>query len=313
MAATYYSILTKAGLAKASNSLALGIPFAISAIALGDGNGQAVLPNADMTKLVKEVFRAQVNDLKPVPATPGLFIAELYVPLEVGGFTVREMGLYDDKGGLLAVCNTPPTPKLDASSGASSEQIFRFSLLLTNAVNPVIMIDPSTVVATRSYVDEVALNAYPVGSPIPWPTAVPPTGYIAMTGQSFNAATYPKLALAYPALVLPDMRAEFIRGWDAGRGGDLNRSILTNQSDLTKAHSHHISANAPTSHDEGWKLGAIRSDTYPAGRGIPATADTGSGSFVPSPSGHSIGAIGIVGGVETRPRNIAFNYIVRAA
>jgi len=161
--------------------------------------------------------------------------------------------------------------------------------------------------------DALLMTIYPVGAPIPWPTAVPPAGFLAMMGQSFSAVTHPKLALAYPDLVLPDMRAEFIRGWDAGRGGDLNRSILTNQSDLTKAHSHHISANAPTSYDEGWRLGAIRSDTYPAGRGIPATADTGASSFLPGPRGHSLGAIGIVGGVETRPRNIAFNYIVRAA
>ncbi|BDA14027.1 hypothetical protein KAM339_025680 [Aeromonas caviae] len=160
---------------------------------------------------------------------------------------------------------------------------------------------------------EVAFSAYPVGAPIPWPTAVPPAGFLAMTGQSFSAETYPKLALVYPSLVLTDMRGEFIRGWDAGRGVDLNRSMLTNQSDLTKAHSHHISANAPTTSDDGWKLGAIRKDNYTAGRGIATTADTGAGSFLPSPMGHSLGAIGIVGGVETRPRNIAFNYIVRAA
>ncbi len=160
---------------------------------------------------------------------------------------------------------------------------------------------------------DIAANGYPAGAPIPWPLETPPDGYLMMTGQSFSAATYPKLALAYPALVLPDMRAEFIRGWDAGRGVDLNRSMLTNQSDLTKAHSHHISANDPKTSDEGWKLGAIRKDDYTAGRGIAATADTGTGSFVPSPRGHSLGAIGIVGGIETRPRNIAFNYIVRAA
>ncbi|MGL5596600.1 MAG: phage tail protein [Aeromonas sp.] len=158
MAATYFTMLTKAGLAKAANCLALGIPFNVSAMGLGDGNGQPITPNADMTKLVHEVRRAPINDLVTDPDSPGLFIAEQFVPADVGGFTVREMALYDDHGVMIAVGNTPPTPKLDISSGASSEQQFRFCLLLVNGENAVIQIDPSAVIATRKYVDN-ALNA----------------------------------------------------------------------------------------------------------------------------------------------------------
>lgn len=80
-------------------------------------------------------------------------------------------------------------------------------------------------------IQSIAFSAYPVGSPIPWPTAVPPTGFLAMTGQSFSSTTYPRLALAYPTLVLPDMRAEFIRGWDGGRGVDPSRVLLSSQGD----------------------------------------------------------------------------------
>lgn len=313
MSANYFAIPTNVGQAKIANAIALGVPLKITAMGVGDGGGQPVTPDPAMTALPGEQRRAPINTLFQDPLNPSQLVAEQILPEDVGGWWVRCVGLYDETGTLIAIANAPDTYKPLLTSGSGRTQTIRIVLIVSNTSAVEVKIDPAVVLATRKYVDEVALSSYPVGAPIPWPTAVPPTGYITMTGQSFSAATYPKLAIAYPSLVLPDMRAEFIRGWDAGRGGDLNRSILTNQSDLTKAHSHHISANAPTSHDEGWKLGAIRSDTYPAGRGIPATADTGAGSFLPSPSGHSLGAIGIVGGVETRPRNIAFNYIVRAA
>ncbi|MGU5778739.1 phage tail-collar fiber domain-containing protein [Aeromonas caviae] len=313
MSAIYSAILTNAGQAKLANAIALGVPLKITHMAVGDGNGQPVTPNAAQTALVRETRRAPINTLFQDPTNQSQLVAEQIIPENVGDWWIREAGIFSGDGTLIAIANTPDTYKPLLSSGAGRTQVIRIVLIVSDTSAVELKIDPAVVLATRKYVDDVALSSYPVGAPIPWPMAVPPTGFIAMTGQSFSAATYPKLALAYPALVLPDMRAEFIRGWDAGRGVDLNRSMLTNQSDLTKAHSHHISANAPTTSDEGWKLGAIRQDDYTGGRGIAATADTGLGSFVPSPRGHSLGAIGIVGGVETRPRNIAFNYIVRAA
>ncbi|EJD6660434.1 tail fiber protein, partial [Enterobacter cloacae] len=71
--------------------------------------------------------------------------------------------------------------------------------------------------------------ALPVGVPVPWPSATPPAGWLKCNGSSFTAAQYPRLALAYPALKLPDLRGEFIRGWDDGRGVDAGRAILTSQ------------------------------------------------------------------------------------
>lgn len=91
--------------------------------------------------------------------------------------------------------------------------------------------DKSDLNQVAKAIQSIAFSAYPVGAPIPWPTAVPPTGFLAMTGQSFSATTYPKLALAYPSLVLPDMRAFSIRGFDAGRGIDAGRVILSEQGD----------------------------------------------------------------------------------
>lgn len=138
-------------------------------------------------------------------------------------------------------------------------------------------------------------SALPVGVPVPWPSATPPTGWLKCNGADFSAEEYPELAKAYPTNKLPDLRGEFIRGWDDGRGVDSGRTILSLQGDTFKAHDHYF--------QEIW--GA----TGPDGTGGPYVvgADT---------TGARINlktiATNAPGGSETRPRNIAFNYIVRA-
>ncbi|EFB9241166.1 tail fiber protein, partial [Escherichia coli] len=72
-------------------------------------------------------------------------------------------------------------------------------------------------------------SALPVGVPVPWPSATPPTGWLKCNGAAFSAEEYPKLAKAYPELKLPDLRGEFIRGWDDGRGIDIARTLLSVQ------------------------------------------------------------------------------------
>ncbi|EMY0609404.1 tail fiber protein [Yersinia enterocolitica] len=128
----------------------------------------------------------------------------------------------------------------------------------------------------------------PIGVPLPYPLATPPAGFLKCNGSSFSTAEYPKLALAYPSGVLPDLRGEFIRGWDDGRGVDAGRALLSAQSDLFKAHHHSFAFF--TGYAAGGGTGAVYNYSGNAGR------DTGD-----------------TGGNETRPRNIAFNYIVRAA
>ncbi|EGO4527716.1 integrase [Escherichia coli] len=131
-------------------------------------------------------------------------------------------------------------------------------------------------------------SALPVGVPVPWPSATPPTGWLKCNGAAFSAEEYPELAKAYPTNKLPDLRGEFIRGWDDGRGVDAGRALLSAQSDLFKAHHHNFSFFRAWAVDGG--TGAVYDFNGSAGRD---TDDTG--------------------GNETRPRNIAFNYIVRAA
>lgn len=160
---------------------------------------------------------------------------------------------------------------------------------------------------------DIAANGYPAGAPIPWPLETPPDGYLMMTGQSFSAATYPKLALAYPALVLPDMRAEFIRGWDGTRGIDPSRTLLSKQGDAIR---NITGAITPTTNDVNTSYIPVHS---PAGAITPrATYNTAALSTVVGsvtrPAGIAFDASLVVPtAAENRPRNIAFNYIVRAA
>ncbi|MGS0170888.1 phage tail protein [Escherichia coli] len=138
-------------------------------------------------------------------------------------------------------------------------------------------------------------SALPVGVPVPWPSATPPTGWLKCNGAAFSAEEYPELAKAYPTNKLPDLRGEFIRGWDDGRGVDNGRGLLSTQNDEFKSHSHNF--------DRTWGLSSFD----PTGGYDLVSADA-SGKVVNFDTRPTVE----VGGSETRPRNIAFNYIVRA-
>ncbi|MFK9757534.1 tail fiber protein, partial [Escherichia coli] len=148
-------------------------------------------------------------------------------------------------------------------------------------------------------------SALPVGVPVPWPLETPPTGWLKCNGAAFSSEMYPKLAKAYPTNKLPDLRGEFIRGWDDGRGVDAGRVILSIQGWLTGSHYHNIRSW------DAWDNTVL----------VPN--DRGGDSLLSTDNAVRQGAINgkftsqyrteLSGGNETRPRNIAFNYIVRAA
>ncbi|EKH6003036.1 tail fiber protein, partial [Escherichia coli] len=154
-------------------------------------------------------------------------------------------------------------------------------------------------------------SALPVGVPVPWPSATPPTGWLKCNGAAFSAEEYPELAKAYPTNKLPDLRGEFIRGWDDGRGIDAGRVLLSIQAGMLEKHRHPVVANDGYDSKEEWELAAIFRRAYTRGKGLDGTS--AGGTLIPSPTLHTRGSIGNTGGSETRPRNIAFNYIVRAA
>ncbi|HFD8450880.1 TPA: tail fiber protein [Escherichia coli] len=148
-------------------------------------------------------------------------------------------------------------------------------------------------------------SALPVGVPVPWPSATPPTGWIKCNGAPFSAEEYPELAKVYPALKLPDLRGEFIRGWDDGRGVDSGRVVLTGQSQSVQQHTHDLAMAYSSETAYRDRLGATPdSDMIPIKDMINATTFNGSGWVYLKANGST--------GAETRPRNLAFNYIVRA-
>jgi phage-related tail fiber protein len=158
-------------------------------------------------------------------------------------------------------------------------------------------------------------SALPVGVPEPWPLATAPAGWLKCNGAAFTASQYPKLAQAYPALKLPDLRGEFIRGWDDGRGVDTGRGLLLAQGGMSFDHRHWL----PTTNGTGGD-GAMTA-VFIDGNSAMAYYPDGTNEYNPNPSTGTLlqtytakAALGsAMFGSETRPRNVAFNYIVRAA
>lgn len=509
MSTKFYTLLTDIGAAKLASAAALGVPLKITHMAVGDGGGVLPTPDAKQTALVNEKRRAALNMLYIDPQNSSQIIAEQVIPENEGGWWIREVGLFDESGALIAVGNCPESYKPQLAEGSGRTQTVRMVLITSSTDNITLKIDPAVVLATRKYVDDKVLelkvyvddlmakhlaaqdphsqyapkasptftgtpkaptpaagnnttqvattafvqaaltalingapatldtlkeiaaainndpnfsttinnalalkaplsspaltgtptaptaaqsvnntqiattafvksaiagmvgsapaaldtlnelaaalgndpnfattmlnalagkqpldntltnlsgkdvaglltylglgegSALPVGVPVPWPSATPPTGWLKCNGAAFSAEEYPELAKAYPTNKLPDLRGEFIRGWDDGRGIDAGRVLLSIQTGMLEKHRHIVVANDGYDTKDEWELATIFKKTYTQGRGLDAT-DTG-GNLIPSPTLHQRGSIGNTGGSETRPRNIAFNYIVRAA
>ncbi|ELX1864410.1 phage tail protein [Escherichia coli] len=419
MTVKYYATLTNQGAARLANATMLGSKLNLTQMAVGDANGVLPTPDPAQTKLINQKRIAPLNLLSVDPNNQSQIIAEQIIPENEGGFWIREIGLYDDEGVLIAVANCPETYKPQLQEGSGRTQTIRMILVVTNTEAITLKIDPAVVLATRKYVDDkiseheqsrrhpdasltakgftqlssatnstsetlaatpkavkaaydlangrqpanailtalaglataadklpyftgvdraalTALtsvgrailskpstqgvldylglgegSALPVGVPIPWPSATPPTGWLKCNGAAFDKVKYPNLAKAYPSGKLLDLRGEFIRGWDDGRGIDAGRALLSIQAGMLEKHRHIVVANDGYDSGEEWELATIFQNTYTQGRGLDAVY-TG-GTLIPAPRLHSRGSIGNTGGSETRPRNIAFNFIVRAA
>ncbi|WP_274795360.1 phage tail protein [Escherichia coli] len=429
MTVKYYAILTNQGAARLANATMLGSKLNLTQMAVGDANGVLPTPDPAQTKLINQKRIAPLNLLSVDPNNQSQIIAEQIIPENEGGFWIREIGLYDDEGVLIAVANCPETYKPQLQEGSGRTQTIRMILVVTNTEAITLKIDPSVVLATRKYVDDEVLelklyvddqmrnhiaaqdphtqyaqkhnptftgepkaptpaagnnttriattafvqaaitalingapatldtlkeiaaainndpkfsttinnalsgkqpldetlthlsgkdvagllaylglgegSALPVGAPVPWPSATPPTGWIKCNGAPFSAEEYPELAKVYPALKLPDLRGEFIRGWDDGRGVDSGRVVLTGQSQSVQQHTHDLAMAYSSETAYRDRLGDTPdSDMIPIKYMINATTFNGSGWVYLKANGST--------GAETRPRNLAFNYIVRA-
>jgi phage-related tail fiber protein len=426
MSAKFYTLLTDIGAAKLASAAALGVPLKITQMAVGDGGGVLPTPSAQQTALVAEKRRASLNMLYIDPQNSSQIIAEQVIPETEGGWWIREVGLFDETGALIAVGNCPESYKPQLAEGSGRTQTVRMVLITSSTENITLKIDPSVVLATRKYVDDKVLelkvyvddqmskhvlasdphkqyapkdsptltgtpkaptpaqsvndtqiattafvkaalaalvgsspaaldtlnelaaalgndanfatnmtnalagkmdkagngadiadvaaflnnlglgvgSALPVGAPVPWPLAAAPAGWLKCNGAAFTAIQYPRLAVVYPGLKLPDLRGEFLRGWDDGRGVDAGRALLSAQGDAIR----NITG----------QLNDVRFNTYPSGDGVFSTVDIGPASADSIPGGFARkvvfnASLVVPTALENRPRSIAFNYIVRAA
>ncbi|RWT41930.1 phage tail protein [Enterobacter cloacae] len=348
MSAKFYTLLTDIGAAKLASAAALGVPLKITQMAVGDGGGVLPTPSAQQTALVAEKRRASLNMLYIDPQNSSQIIAEQVIPETEGGWWIREVGLFDETGALIAVGNCPESYKPQLAEGSGRTQTVRMVLITSSTDNITLKIDPAVVLATRQYVDDkvIEVKAYadsllaahladadphpqylkitdiakytPVGVPLPYPSATPPTGWLKCNGAVFDKVKYPGLAAVFPSGNLPDLRGEFIRGWDDSRGIDNGRALLSSQGHSLRDHSHN---------QEFWTGSNTTSSTIAQTGNYGPLVTQGDGGIVytdrePQRLPSAVRAISTRGvasdnaaniGTETRPRNIAFNYIVRAA
>ncbi|SQN38901.1 phage tail fiber protein [Escherichia coli] len=444
MTVKYYATLTNQGAARLANATMLGSKLNLTQMAVGDANGVLPTPDPAQTKLINQKRIAPLNLLSVDPNNQSQIIAEQIIPENEGGFWIREIGLYDDEGVLIAVANCPETYKPQLQEGSGRTQTIRMILVVTNTEAITLKIDPAVVLATRKYVDDEVLelklyvddqmrnhiaaqdphtqyaqkhnptftgepkaptpaagnnttriattafvqaaitalingapatldtlkeiaaainndpkfsttinnalsgkqpldetlthlsgkdvagllaylglgegSALPVGAPVPWPSETPPTGWLKCNGAAFSAEEYPELAKAYPTNKLPDLRGEFIRGWDDSRGIDTGRSLLSGQAAtfirtaLQDYYGYDLNTNV--------KVGiAFATADSVITVGNPANPKAGNNSdYVPASADNSITGTqrtaedNFTGAwISMRPRNLSFNYIVRAA
>lgn len=383
MTTKYFAILTNQGAARLANATALGTKLNITQMAVGDGGGTLPTPDPAQTKLVNQTRIAPINSLGVDANDAGQIIAEQIIPENEGGFFIREIGLYDDDGVLIAVANCPETYKPLLAEGSGRTQTIRMILVVSSTSALTLKIDPSVVLATRKYVDDAVIEVkgyadklmkdheakanphkqYPlienalkemadaglidkvlenlglsegapmIGTPIPWPSEIMPSEifpnmknmvFLKHNGAAFDPEIYPLLGKVYPNGVVKDLRGEFIRGWDDGRGIDTGRTILSSQSALVAGHAHTLERMWAASDETGTPskhLGAskgIHNTTKETmGNGIIEDVDTSLGIVVGYGGGGALTSTSAIksnsSSTDNRPRNIAFNYIVRAA
>lgn len=158
MTAKFFALLTNIGAAKLANATALGTRLEITHMAVGDGGGTLPTPNPAQTQLVNEQRRAALNALSIDPINTSQIIAEQVIPEAEGGWWIREIGLLDKDGDLVAIANCAETYKPLMQEGSGRTQTIRVILIVSSTAAVSLKIDPSVVLATRKYVDDKVIE-----------------------------------------------------------------------------------------------------------------------------------------------------------
>ncbi len=194
----YYTLLTAIGQAQLANAQALGQPMTLAELAIGDGNGAYVVPTEQQTKLVKEVWRNAINQIYVDKDNANWLVIETVVPETVGGWTAREVDIFDSAGNLIAVGAYPETYKPRLAEGSGRDLYIRMILQISNAARVELKIDPAVVVATRHYVDDELDNHQKANIAHSWkqisnkPATFPPSSHSHSWDQTTGKpATFP--------------------------------------------------------------------------------------------------------------------------
>nr|WP_272579392.1 phage tail protein [Providencia sp. PROV265] len=149
----YFALLTKLGENLLAQATALGTKIELTQMAVGDGGGKLPTPDTNQTKLIAEKRRAAINTLFIDDNNKNQIIAEQIIPEQEGGWWIREIGLFDKAGNLIAVANCPETYKPQLTEGSGRTQSIRMVLIVSHTESVTLKIDPSVVLATREYVN----------------------------------------------------------------------------------------------------------------------------------------------------------------
>lgn len=158
MASTYFTLVTDSGTRKMLEALNEEKKVNITEFAVGDGGGRFYNPTTAATALKNEVWRGPVNACYISEDSENLLIVESVIPSDVGGFTIREMGLFDEDGVLIAICNTPDTQKVRVADGVVHELDLSMEIALANTEVVELIVDPSVVMATKKDIENLRLE-----------------------------------------------------------------------------------------------------------------------------------------------------------
>lgn len=150
---TYGCLITVAGRAKIASAIVTGIPVALTEMAVGDGAGNPITPNGNESTLVREVYRRSINAMTVSPASADTVMLEMVIPAAEGPFVIREVGVFDEDGDLIAIASVPASTKPAPSEGATKDVVIIVNAKVDNADAVIVQINPNVVIATRTWVD----------------------------------------------------------------------------------------------------------------------------------------------------------------
>lgn len=149
----YEAVVTDLGNELMMQAVADGRKVAITEFAVGDGGGEYYKPVTDMTALKNEQWRGPVNACRVSSTAPNILEVSAFCPAEAGGFTIREMGVFDKDGNMIAICNCPATPKVPVSDGVKNEMLLELEIALINGDTVELIVDPNILTATKADIE----------------------------------------------------------------------------------------------------------------------------------------------------------------